>query len=145
MSKKPFREHQSIRITQPVKADFEGSEPEPVILPAGTSGAIIFIGNTANPESYLIEFRFCGRDDSALATVPAEFVEPKYTPEEEAVLAQYAQRANEAEEEVRAFDPAWRGPNYWAGAKRSPTFAEWVKHLEDVAAAAQARLKELRG
>jgi hypothetical protein len=145
MPRVPLKQIQIARITRTAESAELANSTENVTVPAGSSGTVLEVfGDPENPAAYLIEFHLWERDGSALATVPAEFVEPKYTPEEEAVLAQCAQRASDARAEVRALDPDWGGPNYWANAKRSPTFAEWVKHLEDVAAAAQARLKVLR-
>ena len=78
MTKKTFKEHESIRITQPTKTAFVGGRDENLILPAGSEGAVIYVwGDPHNPAFYQVEVYLKETDEFAVANVPAEFVEAR--------------------------------------------------------------------
>jgi len=78
MSKRPLREHESVRITRATETTFVGDRPDSIILPAGATGAVIAVlGDADNPASYLVEVHLKETDEFAEANVPAEFLEPE--------------------------------------------------------------------
>ena len=145
MEKKPFKEGQSVRITVDTRTD--GYNPGTLVLPAGSDGAIIEVfGDPDNPSDYMVEFYIPETDECETATLPPEHLKAEYTPEEEAILDHYGQMADEACNKVHRLDPNWLSPDYWADTRQKPppTFLQWIAHLQEVIAAAQARLEELR-